>query len=79
MGKVKNSYIVQMVQGLQDDIRRLPSQLQDNWQKYQKILALDPNQTFGISSHNLIGKLKGCRALEIDLEWSFLSLGLSHS
>ncbi len=74
MGKVKNSYIVQMVQGLQDDIRRLPSQLQDNWQKYQKILALDPDQTLGISSHNLIGKLKGCRALEID--WNGVSYRL---
>lgn len=65
MGKNKSLYIVQMVQGLQDDILRLPLQLQDHWQKYQKILALNPYQTLGISSHNLIGKLKGCRALEI--------------
>jgi mRNA interferase RelE/StbE len=74
MGKTKNPYIVQMAQGLQDDIPQLPSQLQDNWQKYQKILALDPHQTLGISSHNLTGKLKGCRALEID--WNGVSYRL---
>jgi mRNA-degrading endonuclease YafQ of YafQ-DinJ toxin-antitoxin module len=74
MGKVKNSYLVQMVQELHDDILRLPLQLQDNWQKYQKILALDPYQTLGLSSHNLIGKLKGCRALEID--WNEVSYRL---
>ena len=66
MGKAKNTYIVQSVKGLQDDIAQLPSQLQKNWQKYQKILALDPYQALGIPSHNLTGKLKGCRALEID-------------
>lgn len=74
MGKAKNSYLVQMVKEVQDDISRLPLQLQNNWQKYQKILALDPDQTLGISSHNLIGKLKGCRALEID--WNGVSYRL---
>ena len=39
MGKAKNSYLVQMVKEVQDDISRLPLQLQNNWQKYQKILA----------------------------------------
>ena len=48
MGKAKNSYLVQMVKEVQDDISRLPLQLQNNWQKYQKILALDPYQTLGI-------------------------------
>lgn len=74
MGKSKNSYIVQMVKELEDDISRLPLPLQNNWQKYQKILALDPYQTLDLSSHNLIGKLKECRALEID--WNGISYRL---
>jgi mRNA-degrading endonuclease YafQ of YafQ-DinJ toxin-antitoxin module len=74
MGKTKNSYIVQTVKELENDLSQLPLQLQDNWQKYQQILALDPYQTLGISSHNLIGKLKGCRALEI--EWNGVSYRL---
>ncbi len=40
MGKAKNSYLVQMVKEVQDDISRLPLQLQNNWQKYQKILII---------------------------------------
>ena len=66
MARAKNPYLVQVVKGCRDDISLLPSQLQINWQKYPKILALDPYQTLGIPSHNLTGKLKGCRALEIN-------------
>ena len=53
MAKAKNPYLVQIVKDCQDDISLLPSQLQINWQKYPKILALDPYQTLGIPSHNL--------------------------
>jgi addiction module RelE/StbE family toxin len=62
MSKAKNPYIVQSVKELQNDISQLPPKLQQKWQ----ILALDPYQTLGFPSHNLTGKLKGCRALEID-------------
>lgn len=50
----------------QDDLPKLPSQLQKDLQKYQQVLALAPDQTKGIPSHNLIGELRGYRALEID-------------
>ncbi len=66
MSKAKNHYLVQSVKELENDISQLPPQLQQKWPNYQKILALDPYQTLGFPSHNLTGKLKGCRALEID-------------
>jgi hypothetical protein len=42
MSKARNPYLVQSVKELQKDIYRLPPQLQQKWQNYQKILALDP-------------------------------------
>ncbi|MGK7930790.1 MAG: type II toxin-antitoxin system RelE/ParE family toxin [Microcystaceae cyanobacterium] len=66
MSKAKKPYIIQSVRDLQNDLSQLPLNLQQKWQNYQKILALDPYQTLGFPSHNLTGKLKGCRALEID-------------
>ncbi len=66
MSKAKNSYIIQSVKELQNDLLKLLIKLQQKWQNYQKILALDPYQTLGFPSHSLTGKLKGCRALEID-------------
>lgn len=74
MSKAKNSYIIQSVKDLQKDLSQLPPKLQQKFQNYQKILALDPYQTLGIPSHSLIGKLKGCRALEID--WNTISYRL---
>jgi mRNA-degrading endonuclease YafQ of YafQ-DinJ toxin-antitoxin module len=50
----------------QDDLLNLPSQLKKDFTKYQQVLALDPQNTKGIPSHNLIGELRGYRALEID-------------
>ena len=35
---------------------------------YQQILAIAPYQLFGLASHNLTGKLKGYRAIEIDYQ-----------
>ncbi len=35
-------------------------------QKHQKILVIDPYQTLGWLSHNLMSKLKGCRAIELN-------------
>ena len=66
MSKAKNPYIIQSVKDLPNDLSQLPPKLQQKWPNYQKILALDPYQTLGFLSHNLTGKLKGCRALEID-------------
>ena len=70
----KNHYLVQWVADLQNDLVCLPVELQERWPKYQKILAIDPFQVFGWPSHNLIGKLKGCRAIEID--WDNISYRL---
>lgn len=50
----------------QEDLSSLPSKLKGDFSKYQQVLSLDPYQTRGIPSHNLTGKLKGYRALEID-------------
>lgn len=66
MSKAKNPYIIQSVKELSNDISQLPLLLQQKWPNYQKILALDPYQALGFPSHNLTGKLEGCRALEID-------------
>lgn len=58
--------MVQIVKEVQEDLFYLPIELQKKWQQYQKILSVDPYQVLGLSSHDLIGKLIGCRALEID-------------
>ncbi|MBL1208394.1 hypothetical protein [Geminocystis sp. GBBB08] len=52
----------------QDDLPDLPLELRKDLIKYQQVLSLDPHHTKGIFSHNLIGELKGYRALEI--EWN---------
>lgn len=54
---------------LQNDLVCLPVELQERCPKYQKILAIDPFQVFGWTSHHLIGKLKGCRVIEIDFKF----------
>ncbi|MGK7955241.1 MAG: type II toxin-antitoxin system RelE/ParE family toxin [Crocosphaera sp.] len=74
MSKAKNHYIIQSVKELENDILQLPPQLQQKCQNYLKILALDPYQTLGFPSHNLTGRLKGYRALEID--WNGFSYRL---
>ena len=70
----KNHYLVQWVANFQHDLVCLPVELQARWAKYQKILAIDPYQTLGWPSHNLMGKLKGCRAIDID--WNGVSYRL---
>jgi mRNA interferase RelE/StbE len=62
MSKAKNTYIIQSVKDLQNDLLQLPPKLQQKLQNYQKILALDPYQTLEFPSHSLTGKLKGCCA-----------------
>lgn len=47
------------------DLYSLPSQLKKDFLQYQQVLSLSPYETKGIPSHNLIGDLKGYRALEI--------------
>lgn len=46
----------------------MPIELQENLPNYQQILVIAPYQLFGLASHNLTGKLKGCRAIEIDYQ-----------
>ena len=70
----KNHYLVQWVPDVEKDLVCLPLELQARWQKYQKVLAVDPFQVLGWPSHTLIGKLKGCRAIEID--WNDISYRL---
>ena len=65
MSKSKGSYLIQMVAEVQFDFNNLPVELQKKWPQYQAILSLDPDDTLGFPSHGLIGKLRGCRALEI--------------
>ena len=67
----KSLYFVQWVADFQNDLVCLPAELQARWSKYQKLLAIDPYQTLGWPSHHLIGKLQGCRAMEID--WNIVS------
>ena len=50
----------------QEDLGDLPIQLQHNLPQYEQVLSLDPIDTRGIPSHDLVGKLRGHRALEID-------------
>lgn len=57
-----------------EDLPNLPSELKKDFEKYQQVLGLDPNETRGIPSHKLIGELKGYRALEID--WNNVSYRL---
>lgn len=64
--KKKHNYIVQIVKEIQEDLSYLPLELQQKWQQYQKILAIDPSEVLGLPSHDLIGKLTGCRAIEIE-------------
>ena len=61
-------YVIQILKEVQEDLSYLPLELQRRWQKYQQILAVDPYQMLGLSSHDLIGKLKGCRAVEIEFD-----------
>jgi mRNA-degrading endonuclease YafQ of YafQ-DinJ toxin-antitoxin module len=68
MSKAKSAYLIQILPDVREDINLLPPQLQQNWHQYQKILAIDPHNTLGFPSHNLIGKLRGFRALEIDCD-----------
>lgn len=49
-----------------EDLPSLPSELKQDFVRYQEILSLDPYQTKGIPSHNLMGDLRGYRSLEID-------------
>lgn len=70
----RNHYLVQWVTDFQHDLVCLPVELQARWPKYQKLLAIDPHQTLGWPSHNLMGKLKGCRAIDID--WNGVSYRL---
>lgn len=53
-------------QVIADDLTVLPSEVRQDLIQYQKVLSLNPYQTKGIPSHNLIGDLRGYRALEID-------------
>jgi mRNA-degrading endonuclease RelE of RelBE toxin-antitoxin system len=71
---VKRNYLVQIVPEVQHDLSKLPVELQENWQQYQKVLAIDPHHLLGLPSHNLTGKLRGCRA--IDIHWHGISYRL---
>lgn len=64
--KKKHNYVVQIVKDVQEDLSYLPLELQKKWQQYQKILAIDPYQVLNLPSHDLTGKLRGCRAIEIE-------------
>lgn len=64
----KPNYIVQRVPEIPEDLSELPIELQKNLPIYQQILAIAPHQLFGLASHNLTGKLKGYRAIEIDYQ-----------
>jgi hypothetical protein len=60
-------YLVKIHQKINnDDLPLLPNQLKKDFPFYQQILAIDPYDTCNLPSHNLIGKLINCRALEID-------------
>lgn len=67
MGR-KPNYLVQRVPELSQDLLELPIELQKNFLNYQQILAIAPYQLLGLASHHLTGKLKGCRAIEIDYQ-----------
>ena len=51
---------------IQQDLLELPKELQDDFVRYQQVLAIDPHGTRGIPSHGLTGKLVRYRSIEID-------------
>ncbi len=60
-------YKIQINQAvIQQDIPELPEELQDDFVRYQQVLAIDPYGTRGIPSHGLTGKLANYRSIEID-------------
>lgn len=50
------------------DLQELPEQLQEDFLNYQLALAREPYQPRGVPSHDLTGRLKDYRTLEIDWE-----------
>ncbi len=50
----------------QQDLPTLPPGLQQDFVRYQQVLALDPYKTRKVPSHSLRGELLNYRALEID-------------
>ena len=55
----------------------LPEELQDDFVRYQQVLAIDPNGTRGIPSHGLTGKLAHYRSIEIDCPRSVRPIGIT--
>ena len=66
---IKSKYRVQVDQRIyQEDFPLLPPELQEDFKEYcESIFVEDPYDCFGFPNHGLCGKLKDCRALEI--EW----------
>ncbi len=64
----KSKYRVKVNQFVKEkDLPELPLKLRQNFQDMcNSIFVEDPYDCFGLNSHNLIGDLKGYRALEID-------------
>jgi mRNA interferase RelE/StbE len=64
---IKPRYLVKLHKLVNSqDLPLLSPELRADFFRYQQILALDPYKTYGVASHNLLGKLASCRALEID-------------
>ena len=60
-------YKIQINQSvIQNDLPELPEELQDDFVRYQQVLAIDPQVTRGIPNHGLTGKLANYRSIEID-------------
>jgi len=64
---MKAKYLIQLHKLIDiEDLPILPSGVRDDFKQYQQILSLNPYETSKIPSHNLLGKLVNCRALEIN-------------
>ena len=63
---MKTKYLIQIHKLINiEDFPLLPSEIKADFKQYQQILSLTPYETNRIPSHNLLGKLVNCRALEI--------------